>query len=248
MGDRRPPEGYVEIARWTLKRASVKERLLSVLVGLVAFFASLSATAFIVGTATGSGEVTIGGGTFFTGMLVGLVLGVILHEAVHGVFFLVFRRLAALWVQAVDQFRAGLLRGRPRGLPRQASVPRRRVGPGSAVDRGAGSSAGSRGCEPPSHRYRHMGLCAQRRGLGGRHAHDAQGDVLPPRNPFRRHRGRVRSLWSNRQPGIAIGNVVVAYNSWTRIAPARRRASLDAGRRSLSCDISALNKRSLPNC
>ena len=57
-----------------------------------------------------------------------------------------------------------------------------------------------------------------------------------------------RSLWSNRQPGIAIGNVVVAYNSWTRIAPARRRASLDAGRRSLSCDISALNKRSLPNC
>ena len=90
MGDKLPPEGYVEIARWTLKQASVKERLLSVLVGLVAFFASLSATAFIVGTATGTGEVTIGGGAFFTGMLVGLVLGVILHEAVHGVFFLVF--------------------------------------------------------------------------------------------------------------------------------------------------------------
>ena len=67
----------------------MKERLLSVLVGLVAFFASLSATAFIVGTATGTGEVTIGGGTFLTGMLVGLVLGVILHEAVHGVLFLV---------------------------------------------------------------------------------------------------------------------------------------------------------------
>ena len=90
MGDRLPPEGYVEIGRWTLKQASLKARLLSVLVGLVAFFASLSATAFIVGTATGTGEVTIGGGTFFTGMLVGLVLGVILHEAVHGVFFLVF--------------------------------------------------------------------------------------------------------------------------------------------------------------
>ena len=60
------------------------------LVGLVAFFASLSATAVIVGTATGTGEVTIGLGTFVTGILVGLVLGVILHEAVHGVFFLVF--------------------------------------------------------------------------------------------------------------------------------------------------------------
>ena len=68
----------------------MKERLLSVLVGLVALFASLSATAFIVGTATGTGEVTIGGGTFFAGILVGLVLGVILHEAVHGVFFLAF--------------------------------------------------------------------------------------------------------------------------------------------------------------
>ena len=90
MGARRPPEGYVEIGRWILKQASVKERVLSVLVGLVAFFASLSATAFIVGTATGTDEVTIDGGTFLTGTLVGLVLGVILHEAVHGVFFLVF--------------------------------------------------------------------------------------------------------------------------------------------------------------
>ena len=90
MGDRQPPEGYVEIDRWTLKQASVKERLLLILVGLVAFFASLSATAFIVGTATGTGELTIGWGTFVTGILVGLVLGVILHEAVHGVFFLVF--------------------------------------------------------------------------------------------------------------------------------------------------------------
>ena len=68
----------------------MKERLLLVLVGLVAFFVSLSATAVIVGTATGTGEVTIGGGTLVTGILVGLVLGVILHEAVHGVFFLVF--------------------------------------------------------------------------------------------------------------------------------------------------------------
>ena len=90
MGGRRLPEGYVEIDRWTAKQASAKESLLSVLIGLVAFVAALSATAFIVGAATGSGEVTIDGGTFLVGFLVGLVFGVILHEAVHGVFFLAF--------------------------------------------------------------------------------------------------------------------------------------------------------------
>ena len=68
----------------------MKDLLLSVLVGLVAFIASLSATAFIVGTATGSGEVTIDGGTFFYGLLLGSVLGVVLHESVHGVLFLTF--------------------------------------------------------------------------------------------------------------------------------------------------------------
>ena len=91
--DSRPlPNGYVEVSRWTLKRASVKEILLSVLVGLVAFIAALSAAAFIVGTATGSGlsERTMDGGTFFYGVLLGGALGVILHEAVHGVFFLAF--------------------------------------------------------------------------------------------------------------------------------------------------------------
>ena len=90
MDNRRLPIGYVEISRWTLKQASVKDRVLSVLVGLVAFVAALSATAFIVGTVTGSGEVTIDGGTFFYGLLLGLVLGVTLHEAFHGVFFLAF--------------------------------------------------------------------------------------------------------------------------------------------------------------
>ena len=72
--DSRPLQnGYVEVSRWTLKRASVKEILLSVLVGLVAFIAALSAAAFIVGTATGSGlsERTMGGGTFFYGVLLG---------------------------------------------------------------------------------------------------------------------------------------------------------------------------------
>ena len=90
MSGRRLPEGYTEIGRWTLNQASVKEFLLFVLVGLVAFFAALSAAAFIVGTATDSGEVTIDGGTFLSGLLLGGVLGVILHEGVHGVFFLAF--------------------------------------------------------------------------------------------------------------------------------------------------------------
>ena len=90
MGDRQLPGGYTGIDRWTLNQASVKEFLLFVLVGLVAFVAALSAAAFVVGTATDSGEVTIDGGTFFSGLLLGGVLGAILHEGVHGVFFLAF--------------------------------------------------------------------------------------------------------------------------------------------------------------
>ena len=90
MGDSRPPEGYVELGRWTLKQGSVKELLLFALVGLVALLASLSAATFIVGTVTDSGEMTIEGGTFFSGLLLGFVVGVILHEAIHGLFFLAF--------------------------------------------------------------------------------------------------------------------------------------------------------------
>ena len=90
MGATRLPEGYVEIDRWTLDHASVKDLLLLILVGLVAFFASLFAAAFIVGAATGTGEATMGGSTFVIGFLVGLVVGIVLHEAVHGVLFLAF--------------------------------------------------------------------------------------------------------------------------------------------------------------
>ena len=90
MGGGRLPEGYVEIDRWTLDSASVGEIALLALVGLVAFFGSIVAATLIVGAATGSGEMTIDGGTFVVGFLAGLVLGVILHEAVHGVLFLAF--------------------------------------------------------------------------------------------------------------------------------------------------------------
>ena len=90
MGATRLPDGYVEIDRWSLQQASVKDFMLFGLVGLVAFFGSLAVAGFVVGAATGSAEMTIDGGTFVVGFLVGLVLGVILHEAVHGVFFLAF--------------------------------------------------------------------------------------------------------------------------------------------------------------
>ena len=68
----------------------MKEFLLLVFVGLVALFASLAAAGLIAGIATDSGERTIDGGTFLSGLLLGCVPGVILHEASHGVFFLVF--------------------------------------------------------------------------------------------------------------------------------------------------------------
>ena len=90
MGGRHLPEGYVETDRWTLKAASANELLLLVIVGLVAFFASLAAAVAILGAATGSGEATIGGGTFVVGVLAGTVLGVVLHEAVHGLVFMMF--------------------------------------------------------------------------------------------------------------------------------------------------------------
>ena len=90
MRGRRPPEGYVEIGRWTLKQGSTRESAIFGLVGLVTLFASLAAAGLIVRMATGSGEMTIGGATFFSGLLLGCVFGVILHEATHGVFFLAF--------------------------------------------------------------------------------------------------------------------------------------------------------------
>ena len=90
MGAARLPEGYVEIDRWTVDHASAKDMLLTIVVGLVAFFGALFAALIIIGAATGTGETTIDGGSFVVGFLVGLVVGVVLHEGVHGVLFLAF--------------------------------------------------------------------------------------------------------------------------------------------------------------
>ena len=127
MSGRRLPEGYNEIGRWTLNQASVKELLLFGLVGLFAFFASLAAAGFIVWAATGSAETTIDGGTFFSGLLLGGVLGVILHEAVHGVFFLAFggrprfgfkpcqtaEGIALAWEKGTDELMRPYLESKP---------------------------------------------------------------------------------------------------------------------------------------
>ena len=184
MSGRRLPEGYNEIGRWTLNQASVKELLLFGLVGLFAFFASLAAAGFIVWAATGSAETTIDGGTFFSGLLLGGVLGAMLHEAVHGVFFLAFGGRPRFGFKPWTRFGPVFYAAPPRELPRQASVPRRRVGAGSAADRCAGGSTSIRGRGRPARLRRHVGLCAQRRRVGGRHAHDAQGDVLPRATRF----------------------------------------------------------------
>ena len=90
MDGRRPPEGYVELSRWTLNQASMKDLLISILVGLVTFFAALAAAGLAIATATGSTERTFDGAAFLSGLLLGALLGVILHEGFHGAFFMAF--------------------------------------------------------------------------------------------------------------------------------------------------------------
>ena len=211
MSGRRLPEGYNEIGRWTLNQAWVKELLLLGLVGLFAFFASLAGVGFIVGAATGSAETTIDGGTFVVGILVGLVLGVILHEAVHGVFFLAFGGRPRFgfkpWTRFGPVFYAaapGSYFVRPRYLAAGLS-------PAVLLTLVLAVALAFAAADGPARLRIHVGLCAQRSGLGGRHGHDAQGDVLPARELLRRHRRRVRGLRACGRPGITIGNVVVTY-------------------------------------
>ena len=195
MGGRLLPEGYVEIDRWSLKQASVKDFLVLALVGLVAFFGSLAAAGFIVGAATGSAETTIVGGTFVVGFLVGFVLGVILHEAVHGVFFLAFGGPAALRVQAVDQVWARLLRGSAGKLPQTGhGTSPSGLAPAVLLTAALAAALAFVAADDLFASIVTLGLRAQRRRLGGRHAHDAQGDVLSRHDPFRRHRRRIRRL------------------------------------------------------
>ena len=88
MGGRHLPQGYVETGRWSLKQATPADILLAIVVGL-----SVPIALLIVGSLLGGpddSDVTIGGGALIIGIVPGAVMGVVLHELVHGVFFLAF--------------------------------------------------------------------------------------------------------------------------------------------------------------
>ena len=198
MGGRHLPQGYVETGRWSLKQATLADILLAIVVGL-----SVPIALLILGSLLGGpddSDVTIGGGTLIIGIVPGAVMGVALHELVHGVFFLTFGGPPALRVQAVDAPRTCLLRGRAWKLLHQARV--RGLGPcaGSAADGVAGRRLGTRGRKRRARLRRRMGPPAKCHGVGGRHAHDVQAGPLSPHDQFRGHRGRIRRLRTGARP------------------------------------------------
>ena len=88
MGGRHLPQGYVETGRWSLKQATPADFLLAVAVGL-----SVPVALLILGSLLGGADdpdVTFGVGVLLIGIFPGAVLGVVLHELAHGVFFLAF--------------------------------------------------------------------------------------------------------------------------------------------------------------
>ena len=84
------PSGYAQIDRWSLKQASRRDVLLVGVVGLVIMLMSLAAASFVVEATSDSDVITLEGEVFIIGLGVGTVLGIVLHELVHGVFFFVF--------------------------------------------------------------------------------------------------------------------------------------------------------------
>ena len=88
MAGRHLPEGYVETGRWSLKQATPADILLAIVVGLSVPIALLILGSLLGGP--GESDVTISGGTLIIGIVPGAVMGVVLHETVHGVFFLAF--------------------------------------------------------------------------------------------------------------------------------------------------------------
>ena len=88
MAGRHLPQGYVETGRWSLKQATPADILLTIVVGL-----SVPIALLILGSLQGEPDdpdVTIGVGALIIGIVPGAVMGVVLHELVHGVFFLAF--------------------------------------------------------------------------------------------------------------------------------------------------------------
>lgn len=88
MGSGHLPEGYVELGRWGLKQAKPADFVLAFIAGL-----SVPVALLILGSLVGGSDdadVTISAGTFVAGIVPGAVMGMVLHELVHGVFFLAF--------------------------------------------------------------------------------------------------------------------------------------------------------------
>ncbi len=90
MKGKRLPWGYVEIGRWGLKQGTARDILFLGAAALLTLFVSLVAVSFVLRLATGSYEVTIEGQAFIIGLMAGSALGIVLHELLHGVFFLAF--------------------------------------------------------------------------------------------------------------------------------------------------------------
>ena len=88
MGSRHLPEAYVEVGRWGLQQVTAADILLAITFGL-----SVPTALLILGSLFGGSDdadVTISAATFVIGIAPGFVMGVVLHELVHGVFFLAF--------------------------------------------------------------------------------------------------------------------------------------------------------------
>ena len=152
MGGRHLPQGYVETGRWSLKQATPADILLAIVVGL-----SVPIALLILGSLLGGpddSDVTIGGGTLIIGIVPGAVMGVVLHELVHGVFFLAFGGRPRFGFKPWTRLGTCLLRGRAWKLLHQARV--RGLGPcaGSAADGVCWPSAWhswpKTTCSPPS--------------------------------------------------------------------------------------------------
>ena len=88
MGGRNLPQGYAETGRWSLKQATPADILLAIVVGLCVPIALIILGSVLVGP--DDSDVAISGGTLIIGIVPGAVMGVVLHEMVHGVFFLAF--------------------------------------------------------------------------------------------------------------------------------------------------------------
>ena len=80
------PNDYVEVARWTLGQTPVWFSVVLSGLSFIAFFVTLSTTLAITSLATGVDTISIGPG----GILLGLLLGLVVHEGTHAVVYLAF--------------------------------------------------------------------------------------------------------------------------------------------------------------